>query len=368
MRGTPLYMAPEIYRGEKYDAAVDIYSLGIVLYKLLNNGRMPFMPPYPEKVRYQDSEEALEKRMSGAVLFDPINAKGELANIVLKACAFKETSRFSSPKDFKMVLSNYLSNATEAQKTNIVSNILDEAAEDIDDKKTNSNISAGTLQATEASRTIDVLLENPGEANLLKREMLGDIDNQTNNLNSSYKIEKLANMAILFNDYGVVPDLSIYNIDSKIILQLLNEVDFDMKSIVFSYHLIEEGGECYYRNENDFVWRFFDDCGVIKWLSEREYSRNISYICIYEDMNKKLSEIDIHITVDSDYEPTDIRNYEYELQLFIMDDWISSSKLFVSQSLNRKPTIKEVIELSRVRETKIQYYFDDCGNFLYHTC
>ena len=62
MRGTPLYMAPEIYRGEKYDAAVDIYSLGIVLYKLLNNGRMPFMPPYPEKVRYQDSEDALEKR------------------------------------------------------------------------------------------------------------------------------------------------------------------------------------------------------------------------------------------------------------------------------------------------------------------
>ncbi len=52
MRGTPLYMAPEIYRGDKYDAAVDLYSLGIVLYKLLNHGRMPFMPPYPEPVRY----------------------------------------------------------------------------------------------------------------------------------------------------------------------------------------------------------------------------------------------------------------------------------------------------------------------------
>lgn len=43
MRGTHLYMAPEIYRGDKYDAAVDVYSLGIVLYKLLNNGRMPFI-------------------------------------------------------------------------------------------------------------------------------------------------------------------------------------------------------------------------------------------------------------------------------------------------------------------------------------
>lgn len=39
--GTPLYMAPEIHRGEDYDAAADIYSLGILFYEIWA-GQPPF--------------------------------------------------------------------------------------------------------------------------------------------------------------------------------------------------------------------------------------------------------------------------------------------------------------------------------------
>ena len=46
--GTVNYMAPEVFRGEKYTANVDIYSLGLVMYQLLNANRMPFYPPYPQ--------------------------------------------------------------------------------------------------------------------------------------------------------------------------------------------------------------------------------------------------------------------------------------------------------------------------------
>jgi len=104
MRGTPLYMAPEVYRGEKYDAAVDIYSLGIVLYKLLNNGRMPFMPPYPKVIKFKDSEEALDRRMSGEALPLPVNAGENLGKTILKACAYNPSNRFSSATEMKSAL------------------------------------------------------------------------------------------------------------------------------------------------------------------------------------------------------------------------------------------------------------------------
>ena len=40
--GTPHYMAPEIKNNESYDETVDIYSLVIVLYMLLNENKPPF--------------------------------------------------------------------------------------------------------------------------------------------------------------------------------------------------------------------------------------------------------------------------------------------------------------------------------------
>ena len=43
-RGNQAYMAPEVYKGEWYGEKADIYSLGLVLYRLLNNSRIPFMP------------------------------------------------------------------------------------------------------------------------------------------------------------------------------------------------------------------------------------------------------------------------------------------------------------------------------------
>lgn len=64
--GTNAYMAPEIYRGEHYGKTVDLYSLGLVLYRLLNDNRLPFMPQYPAPLRFQDRENAQAMRLSGA--------------------------------------------------------------------------------------------------------------------------------------------------------------------------------------------------------------------------------------------------------------------------------------------------------------
>ena len=114
VREMPLYMAPEIYKVEKYNLAFDIYSLGIMLYKLLNNNRMPFMPSYPNRVKYSDIEEALEKRMRGEQLPLPSNAKNKLGEIVLKACAYESNNRYSSPTEMKKELQKFLQTLNKA--------------------------------------------------------------------------------------------------------------------------------------------------------------------------------------------------------------------------------------------------------------
>jgi len=104
-KGTLNYMAPEVNNGSHYDSRADIYSLGIVLYKLLNNNRIPFLDPYKQIVQYGDRVKAVEKRMDGEPLPPPVQASTELAAVILKACAFKPEDRFGNSALFKSALS-----------------------------------------------------------------------------------------------------------------------------------------------------------------------------------------------------------------------------------------------------------------------
>lgn len=99
-KGTYSYMAPEMYKGEKYDSRVDIYSLGIVLYKLMNKNRLPFMNLEKQFITYRDKENALARRMSGEPLKKPAEAGDEFAQVILKACAYKVEDRYQTPEEF----------------------------------------------------------------------------------------------------------------------------------------------------------------------------------------------------------------------------------------------------------------------------
>ena len=102
--GTVNYMAPEVFKGEKYTSNVDIYSLGLVMYQLLNNNRMPLYPPYPQPITPSSRERAQAQRLSGAALPPPANAEGRLAEIVLKACAPDPAQRYDSPTVMRQAL------------------------------------------------------------------------------------------------------------------------------------------------------------------------------------------------------------------------------------------------------------------------
>jgi len=110
-KGTYTYMAPEVYKGEAYGSNVDIYSLGIVMYKLLNNN----MEPFKQGRTHEDEENALVSRLKGEPMPNPENADGRLAEIILKACAFNPKDRYESPIQMREELESILYTENEGK-------------------------------------------------------------------------------------------------------------------------------------------------------------------------------------------------------------------------------------------------------------
>ena len=96
--GTHGYAAPEVEHGQKYGKEADIYSLGITLYWLLNNRRMPFLNA-DEPVTAMKNQEALRRRYEGEKLPAPKNGSQKLKQIVLKACAYRPVDRYRSAQE-----------------------------------------------------------------------------------------------------------------------------------------------------------------------------------------------------------------------------------------------------------------------------
>lgn len=103
-KGTRAYMAPELARQELCTGNVDIYSLGLVMYRFLNHNRLPFLPKYPEKIKFSDREKAEFLRFSGADVPLPQKGGAELGNIVVKACAYSPEKRYQKPHELRAEL------------------------------------------------------------------------------------------------------------------------------------------------------------------------------------------------------------------------------------------------------------------------
>lgn len=106
-KGTYSYMAPEVYRGQPASFNSDIYSLGLVMYRLLNNNRAPFLPLDGSAVTYEQNEEALMRRMNGETIPYALNADQGMASLLSIACDFKPEYRFQTAAQFKAALLSY---------------------------------------------------------------------------------------------------------------------------------------------------------------------------------------------------------------------------------------------------------------------
>ena len=110
--GFQLYMSPEYYLGQAVDFRSDIYSLGLILYRLLNKNRLPFLP-LDKGITNEESEQAMARRIQGETMIPPRYADAEMAAIVMKACAYKPDDRYTAPQQMIRDLKRYLAKANK---------------------------------------------------------------------------------------------------------------------------------------------------------------------------------------------------------------------------------------------------------------
>lgn len=149
---SPLYMAPELYKEQSYDSSIDIYSLGLVMYKLLNKGRLPFMPLPPDNITVDDTEKSLARRMSGEELPLPADADESLGVIVLKACSYDRKDRYKSPNEFRQKLERTLKAELKSAKADSmqINNIAECAAANTEPEESPVQLDKGEADAQAA--------------------------------------------------------------------------------------------------------------------------------------------------------------------------------------------------------------------------
>ncbi|HWQ29429.1 MAG TPA: protein kinase [Negativicutes bacterium] len=150
---SPLYMAPELYKEQGYDSSVDIYSLGIVLYRLLNKGRLPFFPMPPDTITADAAERALVLRMSGEVPALPADSDAGLGAIILKACSYEKKDRYKSPAEFRQKLERYLKSGMKSPRL-----------EAVGAKGTVSDNERRTMEEAEETFTVPVYIHQTAKA------------------------------------------------------------------------------------------------------------------------------------------------------------------------------------------------------------
>ena len=159
-KGTYSYMAPEVYKGEPYNSTVDTYSLGIVLYRILNNNRLPFLPAYPNAISYSDRQKANIRRLSGDSMSAPCFATGRLAEIILKACAYDPKDRYESPRDMREALESISYSEEERGKIYPSGDVIDHERSDTE-PWIDSNSSEEPIESENSFKHIteDIIIE-----------------------------------------------------------------------------------------------------------------------------------------------------------------------------------------------------------------
>lgn len=107
--GTQAYVAPEQWNSLPYGKTADIYSVGLILYQLLNENHLPFS----ENGLTADS---VGRRLKGETFPEPLHGSKQLKAIVMKACSYSSSDRYQTADEMLRDLENVQNGKGEAKE------------------------------------------------------------------------------------------------------------------------------------------------------------------------------------------------------------------------------------------------------------
>ncbi len=94
------FVAPEIVNGNNADFTTDIYSLGLIMYYLSNDKKMPF------ESSSEDKQSAINERLGGKSVSAPKNGGEKLKSVIVIACQSDNKNRWKNAGNVKNALTS----------------------------------------------------------------------------------------------------------------------------------------------------------------------------------------------------------------------------------------------------------------------
>lgn len=94
------FIAPEIYKKENADFTTDIYSLGLIMYSMSNNGKIPF------ENGEVSMDDAVKMRFDGKAVTAPKNGSEKLKSVIVIACQPNNDNRWKNAGNIKNALNS----------------------------------------------------------------------------------------------------------------------------------------------------------------------------------------------------------------------------------------------------------------------
>ena len=318
-KGTYSYMAPEMYKGEAYDSRVDIYSLGIVLYKLRNHNRLPFISLEKQLITYRDKENALNKRMAGEKLPRPAEAGDAFAEVILKACAFDREERYANAEEFREALERVKTGSSSAKTVHVrKTQELEHAPGKINPQKVQHKSQQRTPQKDrkQAIQQSQMKAETEGTVIVRKNNQERPLSAKKAKKRAKKKFEPLvAAVIIMFAAVCVIVGVFIWLLRENAELQRLKQSVTETVQTAESKQLQETLEKIQATeisdNLNDYSWIGSEEDGKISYLKQLDDgSWQVRKILIYPSLSK-----------DNQYE----EYYYWKNELFFAYIWSDSS-------------------------------------------